>query len=48
MGMDEAMTQSALRVSLGWSSSDNDVSRFLEVWGTVMKKNSVGIAEAIA
>ncbi len=48
MGMEDALAQSALRFSLGWSSTDADVSRFLEVWGRVMNRARAGVAEAAA
>mgnify|MGYP000197200747 CR=1 FL=1 len=38
MGVDEAMARCALRVSLGWNSSEGDVDRFLEIWPDVVDR----------
>lgn len=38
MGADEATARCALRVSLGWNSSDADIERFLEVWPQVVDR----------
>lgn len=48
IGMDEDLARSALRFSLGWSSTEDDVSRFLEAWGMVMNTTSAGVGTAIA
>ncbi|WP_346900728.1 cysteine desulfurase family protein [uncultured Roseibium sp.] len=38
MGVDEAAARCALRVSLGWNSSEADIDRFLEVWPQVVDR----------
>jgi cysteine desulfurase len=38
MGLSETLIQSAIRVSLGWSSNDEDVDRFLDAWMLVMRR----------
>jgi len=38
MGVDEATARCALRVSLGWNSTDADIDRFLEVWPQVVDR----------
>ena len=35
MGVETGLARSALRVSLGWSSTEDDVARFLEAWARV-------------
>ncbi|MFO1070056.1 MAG: hypothetical protein U1E14_16205 [Geminicoccaceae bacterium] len=37
MGLGEALARCAIRVSLGWSSTEADVRRFLEVWGELWR-----------
>jgi cysteine desulfurase len=32
MGVDPAVAKSAIRVSLGWKTTENDIARFLEAW----------------
>lgn len=46
IGMSDALAQSALRFSMGWGSTQCDVTRFLEVWGEVMNKDKAGVAGA--
>lgn len=38
MGVDEDLAQGAIRISFGWASSQDDVSRFLEVWVPLVKR----------
>lgn len=38
MGVDEPTARCALRVSLGWSSCESDIDRFLEVWSDVVDR----------
>ncbi|WP_235860613.1 cysteine desulfurase family protein [Roseibium suaedae] len=38
MGVDEAAARCALRVSLGWNSTQADVARFLEVWPSIVDR----------
>ncbi|MBD8894157.1 cysteine desulfurase family protein [Roseibium litorale] len=38
MGVDEAAARCALRVSLGWNSTEADVARFLEVWPSIVDR----------
>lgn len=38
MGVDEAAARCALRVSLGWNSTEADVVRFLEVWPSIVDR----------
>lgn len=35
MGVDQTIAQSALRISTGWNTSQEDIDRFLEVWNKV-------------
>jgi len=42
MGYDEAEARSAVRVSLGWSTTDEDVDRFLEVFPAVLRQVQAG------
>ncbi|MEL7543676.1 MAG: cysteine desulfurase family protein [Pseudomonadota bacterium] len=35
MGLDDAITGSAIRVSLGWNSSKKDVDQFIRAWASV-------------
>jgi cysteine desulfurase len=47
MGVEQTLTRSAVRVSLGWSTSETDVDQFLQTWkmlaGSLLKKKC-GIA----
>ena len=47
MGVDPALARGAVRVSLGWSSTENEVERFLQTWnmltGSLLKERR-GIA----
>ena len=47
MGVEQALTRSAVRVSLGWSTSETDVDQFLQAWkmlaGSLLKERC-GIA----
>jgi len=46
MGVSPALTQAAVRVSLGWTTSERDIERFLDAWrklGTALSKGQ-GIA----
>jgi cysteine desulfurase len=46
MGVSPALTQAAVRVSLGWATSERDIERFLDAWrklGTALSKGQ-GIA----
>lgn len=38
MGVDEAIARCALRISLGWSSTEADVDRFLEAWPSIVDR----------
>lgn len=38
MGLSERLIHSAIRVSLGWSSAEEDVERFLDAWMLVMRR----------
>lgn len=40
MGLDPDAAQSAIRVSLGWSSSREDVDRFLTVWADTARRDT--------
>jgi cysteine desulfurase len=43
MGVSPALTQAAVRVSLGWTTSERDIERFLDAWrklGTALSKES--------
>jgi cysteine desulfurase len=47
MGVSPALTRGAVRVSLGWSSTETDVERFLNAWrklATALSKGQAGIA----
>jgi len=33
MGVDDGTANSAIRVSLGWTSGAQDIDRFIEAWG---------------
>jgi cysteine desulfurase len=46
MGVSSALTQAAVRVSLGWATTERDIERFLDAWrklGTALSKGQ-GIA----
>jgi cysteine desulfurase len=47
MGVDSELTRGAVRISLGWSTSENEVNRFLKTWkvlaGSLLKEKR-GIA----
>jgi cysteine desulfurase len=46
MGVSPALTQAAVRVSLGWATTERDIARFLDAWrklGTALSKGQ-GIA----
>ncbi|WP_417683959.1 cysteine desulfurase family protein [Roseibium sp.] len=38
MGVEEGLARCALRVSLGWNTAEEDVSRFLEVWPSIVDR----------
>jgi cysteine desulfurase len=46
MGGDETAARESVRISLGWSSVDDDVDRFLEVYG-VLAARTMGLCEII-
>lgn len=48
MGIEDALAQSAIRCSLGWSSTTEDVAQFLDAWERVMNKTSAGAVQAVA
>jgi cysteine desulfurase len=39
---ENALAGSAIRVSLGWASTEQDVTRFLEAFGTLTNRLGVG------
>jgi len=39
MGVAPALAESAIRVSLGWSTSANEIDRLVEAWGTLYRRN---------
>lgn len=43
---EEALASSAIRVSLGWASTDRDVERFLDAFGTLTHRLGVARSEA--
>lgn len=42
MGVADDLAGSAIRVSLGWASTDNDVDRFLEAYGALVARAGAG------
>jgi cysteine desulfurase len=47
MGVSPGLTQAAVRVSLGWETTERDIERFLGAWrklGTALSKGSQGVA----
>ena len=47
MGVSPALTQAAVRVSLGWETTERDIERLLGAWrklGTALSKGSQGVA----
>ncbi|MEJ8476024.1 cysteine desulfurase family protein [Roseibium algae] len=38
MGVDEHIARCALRVSLGWNSSEEDIARFLNIWPMIVDR----------
>jgi cysteine desulfurase len=38
-GLDPALARSAIRISLGWNTSDSDVDAFLKVWADIVQSN---------
>ncbi|HJQ61179.1 MAG TPA: cysteine desulfurase family protein [Vineibacter sp.] len=40
MGVDAALADGALRVSLGWTTSEADIARFVAAWGEVYRRLS--------
>lgn len=43
MGLDEAAARRALRFSLGWSTTDDDITRALAVWREVVGARGAGV-----
>jgi cysteine desulfurase len=48
MGIDPAEAASAIRISLGWASTAEDVDRFVDVWGRLYARTRRVAADAIA
>jgi cysteine desulfurase len=47
MGVSPALLRGAVRVSLGWTTTETDVERFLNAWiklATALSKGQSGIA----
>jgi len=43
MGLPRAVARSAIRVSLGWTSSKNDLESFLSTWGAAVRLSNVQV-----
>ncbi|MGH1418658.1 MAG: cysteine desulfurase family protein [Hyphomicrobiaceae bacterium] len=39
MGLDDALATSALRISLGWATSEQDITAFEQAWKDIMSQN---------
>lgn len=39
MGMNEEESKTALRISLGWATTQDEIDRFVEAWGTMVNRN---------
>jgi cysteine desulfurase len=39
MGVDDGMARAAIRVSLGWTTTDEDVARFVEAWAEIHRRH---------
>ena len=48
MGVGEDIAASAIRVSLGWSSAETDVERFLEAWTALAARTAPRAQESAA
>ena len=48
MGIDPAEAASAIRISLGWASTPQDVDRFMDAWGRLYGRTRRAAADAIA
>jgi cysteine desulfurase len=48
MGATAEEAGSAIRVSLGWASTEADVDRFLDAWGRLVSRPSAGAARRVA
>lgn len=44
MGIADELAQSAIRVSLGWNSVENDVERFISVWNELRSRTSRSVS----
>eukprot|EP00903_Cladosiphon_okamuranus_P001556 g1554.t1 len=38
MGIEEALARCALRVSMGWNTTESDIDRFLEIWPRIVDR----------
>jgi cysteine desulfurase len=48
MGLGAELAGSAIRVSLGWSSAESDVERFLEAWTALAARTASNAAASAA
>ena len=46
MGIEEDLAQSALRISLGWATTNEDVDQLLEAWAKVRKLDRAALQVA--
>ena len=46
MGLEPALAGSAIRVSLGWASRDEDVDRFLAAWSDLARRKGFSVSPA--
>jgi cysteine desulfurase len=40
MGVGQELSQGAIRVSLGWNTTQDEIARFLEIWNKIMARHS--------
>jgi cysteine desulfurase len=47
MGLEPSLARAAIRVSLGWSTSEDDIEAFIAVWSKVaLRRTARAAAEA--
>jgi cysteine desulfurase len=48
MGVDGEAARAAIRVSLGWSTTEDDIAAFIAAWSTAVRRRRAGAAAAAA
>ena len=47
MGLSDELSQSAIRVSLGWNSVQNDIERFISVWNELRNRTARSVSSPV-